>query len=35
LRSVGERPTRKQLAALYGHLCECLEHGVLYDGMNY
>jgi gamma-glutamyl:cysteine ligase YbdK (ATP-grasp superfamily) len=35
LRAVGETPSRQALAALYEHLCECLEHGVFFDGTSY
>jgi glutamate---cysteine ligase / carboxylate-amine ligase len=35
LRAVGETPSRESLAALYEHLCECLENGVFFDATSY
>jgi gamma-glutamyl:cysteine ligase YbdK (ATP-grasp superfamily) len=35
LCAVGQTPSRKALAALYEHLCECLEHGVFFDATSY
>jgi glutamate---cysteine ligase / carboxylate-amine ligase len=35
LRAVGESPSREELAALYAHLCECLQDGIFFDASSY
>jgi glutamate---cysteine ligase / carboxylate-amine ligase len=35
VRAVGETPSRAALAALYEHLCECLQQGVFFDPTSY
>jgi len=34
-RSAGDNPPRERLSALYEHLCECLQNGVLFDDLGY
>jgi len=35
LGAAGDNPPRERLAALYEHLCECLQNGVLFDDLSY